>query len=184
MRIQPLLIAAVAALALLTGCGDSGPSAAFPDAPARSTPAAATPEPSTSPTPSTPSDSTTPPPATETSAVSLDTQARLTAEGGLLLLQRCHAKTADYARCQSGATATQLTSHPSVPWGRGLGETRITATRDTFELDSHSYSGAHFLITRTPAGTTERTCRESRTECATGRWEAIAGVGASLRSAP
>lgn len=169
-RMRRLLLTATVLLALLgaaTGCADQALRATTPQAP------------TTPPSQTSPASTPPPPDGGETSAVSLDTQARLTGEGGLVLLQRCHEATGDYARCGSAAP-TELGSHPSVPWGSGLGEVLVRTTASTFVVDSRSHSGAHFLIRRTADGATHRDCSGSATECETGHWAAVPGVAAML----
>lgn len=160
--------------ALLSGCVAQGTSTGSPTA-SHAAPAT---------TPTGAADAERPPPATEMAAVSLDTQARLTAEGALVLLTRCEHRTRDFRRCTTGEPGTQLRSHPSVPWGPERGHVRITASSPTtFTLDSHSNSGAHFVIRRQPSGRDRRSCSGSASECETGHWTAVPGAGASLRHA-
>jgi hypothetical protein len=173
---SPRLVIALAA-ALTCGvtigaCGAdatiASPGPTTPHATTASVPASTPTTPSTGP--ATTPDTLPPDTRGSTSAISRDSEAKLTANGGLDLLRACHRRTKSYAKCQTNGPSSRLGSDPSVPWGTELGHVTIIATRTTYTLDSHSYSGAHFLISRTRHGKIERTCSDSVRECDGGTW--------------
>ena len=162
---SPVLLPAVLLAALLpfagASCGDGEA-----DRPAAA-PTTAERVPATTPPATT--DATTPPPATEMSAISRDSQAKLTAEGAAAVVAACHATTHDYRRC-STARGSELGTFKAAAWGTEPGPVSLAGNRDGYRLDSRSYSGAHFMIEHTEGGDEHRTCRGSVSECAGGQW--------------
>lgn len=157
IRLGSVLLAAALLLFTAAACGDTA------------TPKAATKTTTTSPPTSSPR-STSPPPATEMSAVSRDTQAKLTADGAVTVVAACYAATGDYRRCTTAGTGTKLGRYTAADWGTAPGQVSVAATGDGYTLDSRSYSGAHFVIEQPGGRAARRSCRDSVSECKTGTW--------------